>query len=315
MEPTVIDTLPTSGTSRKESDSDPSPARGAGGGAPAGAQSRANLVDFYADAEVYDILHGPGTARDIAGLLRIERRFLGPMPARKKDARVWLEPACGSGRYLIAAARRGRRCYGFDIEPAMVEYAKERAAKLPRSAHPPVLSVARMEDFDSEPWWAGAPQVHLAFNLINTIRHLRDDAAMRLHLGAMARVLEPGGIYVVGLHLTSYGREPITEDIWRGTRGTREVTQAVQYIPPSGPRGESARAERVISHLTLTRTRRDGTIEEGHRDSVYTLRAYSLDQWRKIVEGSGLREIASIDEDGEDSPPREGGYAMFVLSR
>jgi hypothetical protein len=32
-----------------------------------------------------------------------------------------------------------------------------------------------------------------------------------------------------------------------------------------------------------------------------------------LIEGSGLREIASIDEDGVDSPPREGGYAIFVL--
>ncbi len=315
MESIVIDTPPPPSASNSGTISQPTGGAPSGGGRGEGAQARAGLVDFYADAEVYDILHGAGTARDVAGLLRIERRFLGPAPSRKKDARVWLEPACGSGRYPLAAARKGRRCYGFDIEPAMIEYARARATKLPRSAHRPVLSVARMEDFDQEPGWAGTPPVDMAFNLINTIRHLRDDAAMRLHLAAMARVLRPGGIYVVGLHLTSYGREPITEDIWRGTRGTREVTQAVQYIPPSGPRGESARAERVISHLTLTRRRRDGTFEEGHRDSVYTLRAYSLDQWRKIVEGSGLREIASIDEHGEDSPPREGGYAIFVLGK
>lgn len=281
----------------------------------AAAQASPALVDFYADAEVYDILHGPGTNRDVAGLFRIERRFLGPEPARAKDARVWLEPACGSGRYLLAAARKGRRCYGFDIEPAMIEYARARAAKLPRSAFRPVLYVARMEDFDQSPEGRTIPKVDLAFNLINTIRHLRDDDAMKLHLAAVSRVLAPGGIYIVGLHLTAYGREPITEDIWKGTRGTREVSQVVQYIPPSGPRGETSRAERVISHLTLSRTRRDGTHEEAHRDSVYTLRAYSLDQWWKIVDSSGLREIASIDEDGEDSPPREGGYAIFVLGK
>ena len=279
------------------------------------AQDGAALVDFYADAEVYDILHGPGTTRDVAGLFKIERRFLGPPPARAKDARVWLEPACGSGRYLLTAARRGRRCYGFDIEPAMIEYAQARASKLPRLAFAPVFYVARMEDFDETPEGRALPKVDLSFNLINTIRHLRDDDAMRLHLSAMARALGPGGIYVVGLHLTAYGREPITEDIWKGSRGTREVSQAVQYIPPTGPRGETARAERVISHLTLSRTRRDGTREEAHRDSVYTLRAYSLEQWRKIVAESGLREIASIDEEGEDSPPREGGYAIFVLGK
>jgi hypothetical protein len=271
-------------------------------------------VDFYADAEIYDILHASGTSRDASGLDAIERRFLGE-PAANAGPRVWLEPACGSGRYLIAGAKLGRRCFGFDIEPGMVQYAEESFSKLPSGIMRPQAFVARMEDFDQTPQGKRLPPVHLAFNLINTIRHLRDDDAMHLHLAAVARALAPEGIYVVGLHLCAYGQEPIVEDIWKGKRGTREVTQVVQYIPATGPRGETARAERVVSHLTITRTRRDGTTEESHRDSVYTLRGYSLTQWRKIVAGSGLRELASVTESGEDNPPREGGYAIFVLGK
>src|SRR5262245_9807070 len=100
-------------------------------------------VDFYADPLVYDVLHAHGTAADVDALERLERRFVGPVRGRA----TWLEPACGTARYLLLASRRGRRCVGFDLEPRMIAYARERAEALPAAIRPR-LFVADMTSFD-----------------------------------------------------------------------------------------------------------------------------------------------------------------------
>lgn len=257
-------------------------------------------VDFYSQPEVYDILHAPGTAGDVRAAVRTARRFV-PVPLASQ---TWLEPACGTARHLRALARLGVRTIGFDLEPAMVAYAK-RAIRADAAENRPRVFAADMRAFDRE---RRLPRVNVAFNLINTIRHLGSDAAMLDHFRAIARVLAPGGVYLVGVSLAAYGLESPTEDVWIGRRGRTRVTQVVQYEPPSGSRGEAARAERVISHKTITR----GTREE-HIDSTYALRSYNLSQWRALVAKSPLREIGVADSDGRPAVAREPGYYVFVL--
>ncbi|GJQ29387.1 MAG: N,N-dimethyltransferase [Phycisphaerae bacterium] len=262
-------------------------------------------VDFYAIPRLYDILHAEGTAHDVRVLRRLRRRFV---PGRIVGE-TWLEPACGTARYLREAARFGLRGVGFDTHPSMLAYAR-RVRRLP--PRPGVarqgrvtLFRARMEDFDRA---HAVPPIHLAFNLINTIRHLATDRAMLDHLAAVARVLAPGGVYIVGLGLAAYGHESITEDVWSGRRGPVRVSQVVQYIPASGSRGEGARAERVISHLTVRTGSRDR-----HLDSTYALRSYNLAQWTAIIDRSPLCLLGTSDADGRPVTPRDPGYFLWVL--
>lgn len=260
--------------------------------------------DPYADPLLYDVIHTPGTAREVRGLLRTARRFVRP-PANPLGA--WLEPACGTGRYLRLAARRVRLAVGFDRSSAMIDYARARAAS---AAVPPRYFVASMHDFDRH---LPPRSIDFAFNLINTIRHLESDADMLAHLAAIARVLRPGGAYAVGLSLCAYGQESPTEDVWRGVRGRLRVTQTVQYLPPTASsrarRNDAGRFERVISHLHVVRGRR-----HEHLDGTYRLRAYDLRQWRELIERSPLRLAATIDEDGRDAAPCEPGYAVYLLT-
>ncbi|MEM7623060.1 MAG: class I SAM-dependent methyltransferase, partial [Planctomycetota bacterium] len=137
---------------------------------------------FYDDPVVYDILHTPGTAREVDGLTRIARRFVS---APSGAALRWLEPACGTGRYLRVAAKRGAQAIGFDESAAMVAYASERA---PRNMH---VYTAGMETFVGAGCEAGS--IGFAFNLINTFRHLMDDAAAAAHLREMRAALCDGG--------------------------------------------------------------------------------------------------------------------------
>lgn len=253
---------------------------------------------FYDDAGVYDILHAPGTREEVDALERVERRYALELGAQRGD---WLEPACGSGRLLRLAAQRGRRVAGFDLEPGMVAYARDRLGRagLSRRAH---LFVADMTDFSAH---VRRP-VSLAFNLINTFRHLRSDRAAIAHLREVGRVLAPGGVYAVGLGTTRRDWAEPVEDVWQAKRGRTSVTQAVQYLPP-GPR---SRTERVISHLTVTTPTGDR-----HLDSTYALRTYTLGQWWSLVRASGLRVLGVTDDAGDDADAPEDGYAVYVLGR
>ncbi|MEO1585182.1 MAG: class I SAM-dependent methyltransferase [Planctomycetota bacterium] len=253
-------------------------------------------VGLYTDAAVYDILHAPGTAEDVDVLSSLRSRYAGGTPD------VWLEPACGSGRYLRVAAGRGSETIGFDLEPGMIEYAQsraERAGVAERSRY----FVGDMRSFDRR---VGRASVGLAFNLINTVRHLESDDEMHRHFAAVDRVLAPGGVYVVGISLTVYGLEPPSEDVWEGARGRCHVSQVVQYLPPTGADGD--RMESVYSHLTITRPR-----GEEHRPSHYALRAYDLAEWRGLIDGSALRVIDVVEQDGEPCEATAPGYALWVL--
>jgi SAM-dependent methyltransferase len=257
------------------------------------------LTDFYSIPDIYDILHAPGTAAEVATLARLCRQWTG-RPVRGSR---WLEPACGTGRYLFTAARKGVTGVGFDVSPVMIDFARASARRAPAPA--PRFFVADKQDFDTG---RRLGSFDFAFNPINTFRHLPSDAAVKRHLAAVARVLRPHGVYAVGISLAAYGFEQPTEDVWSGVRGGVRVAQVVQYLPPVGARGEASRTERVVSHLTVTRGD-----EEEHIDSTYALRAYDLAQWTAMVRAAGWRIDHVVDGAGGPATPREPGYFVFAL--
>ena len=254
---------------------------------------------FYADAGVYDLLHAKGTAAEIDALEKV-RDYFG---AKAPD--VWLEPACGSGRLLRVAAKRStdRRVIGFDREEGMVRYAEHRA-KLAGLANRHKLFIAEMTDF--------APRIKpgtvgFAFNPINTIRHLESDRDILAHFDQMARVLSPGGVYVVGVSLSMYGCEMPSEDVWIGRRGRVSVKQVVNFIPPDNGAGE--RMELVYSHMTVTTPKGEREIS-----SSYRLRTYSLKQWKSVIGRSALQSVGFADMLGDKAKPEEPGYGLWALA-
>lgn len=256
---------------------------------------------IYGQPELYDILHQPDTEWEVRGLFKIARRFLGP---RDPATMRWLEPACGTGRYLRLAAKKGVRVVGFDRSPEMITYAKARLKEIGASRRAN-LFVGDMVGFESE---VKPASIDMAFNLINTIRHLPSDKAILAHLAGVRTVLKPGGVLIVGISLSAYGKEVPEEDVWRGKRGHVEVTQIVNYEPAENGSGPGKRIEMVYSHM-LVRTPKG----DSHHDDTYGLRSYDLAQWRTTVSRAGFERLATIDEHGEDVEIREPGYAIHVL--
>jgi SAM-dependent methyltransferase len=235
------------------------------------------MANLYADPLPYDVLMSPGTAAELDALARVEHRFA----PRTGAGAAWFEPACGTGRLLRGALRRGRRVAGYDGEPAMVAYARGRLT--PDTSRRVVVA-------DLTAPAAGLRKLglaDLAFCPWNTLRHLMDDDAMLAHLAQVRALLRSGGVYAVGLSLQDWALAGDDEDVWRGARGRLTVTQVVTYLPCAD------RRERVVSHLVVDRPQ-----GATHVDHVYDLRTYTQSQWLKLLARSPLQRVAVCDAAG-----------------
>ncbi len=261
---------------------------------------------LYADPMIYDILHSPGTALEVTAFERVEALFAkGPL----KHDRLWFEPACGTGRYLRVAARRGRRIAGFDWDLGQIEYARGRIKGGRGSDTPPQFYQADMRNFLVDSTAAGYQRhtADFAFNPVNSIRLLESDQEMLDHLDQMAEILRPGALYMVGISLTNYNWLFPEEDVWEGTRGRCKVSQLINFLPPK-PGTERDRIETAISHLTVSRPR-----GEDHFDDSYGLRTYDKDQWLELVGRSPLKHAGSFDGWGVALGQRVLPYQLEVL--
>ncbi|MDO9693752.1 MAG: class I SAM-dependent methyltransferase [Candidatus Latescibacteria bacterium] len=256
---------------------------------------------FYDDPVVYDILAAPGTQDELDVLESVVEEWAAPVGG----PRLWLEPACGTGRCLRGWAARGRRAVGFDVSGTMVADARRRLRRRGLAD----FAEARVADMADCGGLLPPGTVDVAYLPDNSFRHLPDDAAALAHLDGMAKLLRPGGVYVVGISLTNPEGEEPDEDVWTASRGGIRVTRVVNYLPPeTGAPGP--RLERVISHLVVQRSGR-----EEHRDHVYDLRTYTPRQWEELLAGSGLRRLASLDRLGMPRAGRDLLYQLEVLAR
>lgn len=261
---------------------------------------------LYADPMIYDILYSPQTAVEVTAFERVETLFAGGV---LKDNRVWFEPACGTGRYLRVASRRGRQTSGFDLDGGQIEYSTKRAARFKGLSQQ--YFKADMRNFLAAARKSGLPKssVDFAFNPVNSIRHLESDKHMLEHLDQMAEILKPGAIYLVGISLTDYDFLIPEEDLWEGARGLCKVSQLINFLPPE-PGTPRARIETAISHLTVTRPK-----GEEHFDDFYDLRTYNTTQWRQLIAKSKLKCAGSFDASGKPLADRSLPYQLEVLMR
>jgi SAM-dependent methyltransferase len=259
---------------------------------------------LYGMPLAYEVLHWKGTGKEVRGLLRIAGKFVG---GQAKARGTWLEPACGTGRYLRVAAERVEKCIGVDLADELMAFGRNAMSPEMRKKVRLIRGdMTKLEDV------VKAGSVDFAFNMINTVRHVKSDAAMVRHLRGVRHALRPGGVYVVGLSLSWYGVEMPTEDVWQGTLQGLRVLQTVQYLPAAGGGTARKRMEQVLSHLQMTQGRGKGGTS-WDVDDRYELLSFNLEEWLKVVERSRMRVIATVDEDGNEIAPAEPGYSIFVL--
>ena len=166
---------------------------------------------LYAQAEAYDIAF---SFRD----LDFECDALDEICVRHRGAKPasFVDVGCGPGYHCIHYATRGLRTYGVDINPAMIEYAMQKAIDQDSDVE---FFEADMRDFD-------LPQpVDLAFCGIASIHYLLSAEAILDHFHAVARNLTPGGLYLFEANhpRDTFGTGKSTHNEWEARRGNTIV--------------------------------------------------------------------------------------------
>lgn len=164
---------------------------------------------IYDYPKYYDLLFGSDW--------KAEYEFLQacmPRHVKRQVKRIY-EPACGTGRLLIKLAQAGYEVAGNDLNPKAIDFCNER---LQRFGFPASTVVEDMSDFKVR------KKFDVAFNLINTFRHLPTEKTAEAHLHCMAAALNKGGIYVLGIHLEPTRGNRMEEESWSARRGNLAIT-------------------------------------------------------------------------------------------
>jgi hypothetical protein len=156
-----------------------------------------------------------------------------------------------------------------------------------------------------------AERFELAHCLVSTFKYLLDEESARAHLKCVARHLVPGGLYVLGFHLTDYGEERVTRERWVvSSRGARVVCTTRVW-----PANRRKRLEDVRTRLVVERPR--GTLRTETR---WQFRTYDEREVRRLFRSVPELELVALHDFHYDvERPRDlddGGLdCVFVLRK
>ena len=219
--------------------------------------TKASIYDY---PKYYDLVFGSDTAAEMNFLKGCFKKYA------KGRVRRLFEPACGTGRLLFRFGKEGYHVGGIDLNPKAVEFCNARLKRLKLKG---AAQVGDMSDFEvDKPFDAG-------FNTINSFRHLLSEESARGHLLAMAKAIRPGGIYVLGFHLTPTHGEPDDEESWSARRGQLMIN--TQMWPVS--KEPRKRLECFGIRFDIYTPSETLKIND-----VLRLRSYNLKQFRALVE-------------------------------
>ncbi len=195
--------------------------------------------DWYETPLYYDIIFDADTGKEADFLEAVFGRF-AQTKSRKGESRRVIEPACGSGRLVHEMASRGWRSFGFDTSEAMLGFARERC-----DGDSVRVWKDRMESFRLP----GGGRFDLAHCLVSTFKYLLTEEAAQGCLRHVSDVLKPGGLFVLGVHLTDYSMRTWNHERWEESRGGVHVTSNTRVWAAD----RRTRLEPVRNRLRVTR--------------------------------------------------------------
>ena len=240
--------------------------------------------DWYQQAPYYyDLIFDAGTAQESAFIAECIARF------GRADSKQLLEPACGTGRLMAALGSAGFEVHGYDDSPEMLAIAQARLQKKNLAATTSVVR-GRMESY------APPTKLAAAYNLVSTFKYLLSEADAAAHLQLVADALLPGGLYILGLHLSDYEDDRRSRERWHASEGKTHVVCNIQ----SWPADRKNRTEEVRSRLIARRGPQRKKLETN-----WTFRTYDAAQLRALLRKiPSLEHVASYDFCHDMARPR-----------
>ncbi len=219
-----------------------------------------------------------------------------------------IEVAVGSGRVAVALAEAGHLVTGVDLDTAMLDRARARAAEAGEGTAGR-LSLVHGDLFATRP--AGAGEFGLAILALNSILVLGGPREQRRAIAVIAEMLAPGGIAVVDAW------QPLAEDLVRfdgrlsleWLRHDRETGRDVTKLAAAWYDG----ATRAV---TLTTIFDEGTpgASPVRWTRVDALHLLSADELRADAEDAGL-VVEVIAGDYDLSPLGPGDERAILVAR
>lgn len=206
----------------------------------------------------YDFVYGSDWQAECDFLNGCFRRFANLDQGAGSPVQRLFEPACGTGRLLYRLGRQGYQVSGVDLNEPAVEFCNRRLVKAGIDG---AARVADMCDFRLE------QPCDAAFNTISSFRHLENDQRARDHLKCMASALRPGGLYVLGFHLTPESvLDQDDSESWSHRRGHLQVNTSMWLLD----RDVKQRQERFAVVLDVYTPTRQFRIEDEISFRMYT---------------------------------------------
>ena len=252
------------------------------------------IGSIYDYPNVYDVLFSDTCRAEIKFLTAMFKQF------GNKNTTSVFEPACGSGRLLYHLAKLGFTVTGLDLNPRAVAFCNRR---LKRHGFRESACVGNMASFSLADF-GGKKKFDAAFNLVSSFLHLTTEADAQAHLHAVADVLKPGGIYLLGIHLKPKGQQHCSQERWSIRRGSLSVKSHLQ----SSSQDIKKRIEMIEVHIEAETPKKRYAIVDHFPFRIYTAKQFSdllaaVDRFDVLATYSFDYDIASpikVTTDTED---------------
>ncbi|MEZ6087468.1 MAG: class I SAM-dependent methyltransferase [Pirellulaceae bacterium] len=231
---------------------------------------------IYDHPKYYDLVFGADCAAELRFICDVNQQFMNGKATRL------FEPACGTGRLLHGLAKRGFEVGGIDLNSKAIEFCNQR---FERNAIATRADVADMSDFKPKKKW------DLAFNTINSFRHLTSEQEAFDHMRCMANGTRKDGIYLVGIHLTPTAAPPSEEESWSARRGHLSIVTHMWTIE----RAPKKRLERFGIRFDIYTPKAQMRIVDELK-----LRSYTPKQFQALIDAEGSWNIEATFDFGYD---------------
>jgi SAM-dependent methyltransferase len=252
---------------------------------------------WYDYPQYYDMVFRDETAEEANFIEAACRKYAD------RSCRRLFEPACGSGRLVAEMAKRGYDVTGLDLNEKSLAYLRRRLKRRGLHAH---LVRDDMTRFMLQ------EKADAAYSMVNSFRYLLTEEDARSHLKCIARSLQPGGLYLIAMHLLPLDADEECTERWTARHGATRVTATLRVVETDRPN----RRETLQINL-LVRRHGEEFMRLRHR---FQFRMYTADQFRELLASVPEFELCDVFDfwyelDYPMELNDELGDAAFVLRK
>jgi len=256
---------------------------------------------FYKLPKYYDLAFMRDTAGEIDFYISCFQRY------SEIEVTHLIEVACGPGLFLEMIAKGGYNILGFDLNPAMVEYSKNRLKEHGISRMRADSIIANMSNFKFD------GKFDAGFVCINSLGYLTSDQDIISHFASMNTVLNKGAIYIVEISCKcdDINNEKKVDETWYVKEDQVEID--LKWAIKSYDMNKRLRI--VDFKMIVNDNGKQNVIEEEHE-----LRLWIFEEFKEFAWSAGFEIVGIFNQNydlisAQEHITGELGVLYFVLKK